>query len=101
MPAEFGRDCAGFYTTVPPDLYSPWEMQSLGDLPWAMHDYWMLMRRGMDEQRSSPAAASQKDSALPDRPSGGQENQRRAEANSRPENDQAGFERRSMNFGSS
>jgi hypothetical protein len=51
MPAQFGGDCAGFYTTVPQDLYSPWEMQSLGDLPWAMHDYWMLVRRSMDEQR--------------------------------------------------
>jgi hypothetical protein len=51
MPARFGGDCAGFYTTVPPDLYSPWEMQSLGDLPWAMHNYWMLVRRSMDEQR--------------------------------------------------
>jgi len=51
MPAQFGGDCAGFYTTVPQDLYSPWEMQSLGDLPWAMHNYWMLVRRSMDEQR--------------------------------------------------
>lgn len=51
MPEEFGKDCAGFYTTVPQDLYSPWEMQSLGDLPWAMHDYWMMVRRSMDEQR--------------------------------------------------
>jgi hypothetical protein len=51
MPKEFGGQCAGLYTVVPQDLTSPWVMQSLGDLPWAMHNYWMMLRRSMDERR--------------------------------------------------
>ena len=51
MPAKFKGECAGFYTTCPQDLTSPWAMQSLGDLPWAMHNYWLFLRRSMDERR--------------------------------------------------
>ena len=51
MPAKFRGECAGLYTTAPQDLTSPWAMQSLGDLPWAMHNYWMILRRSMDETR--------------------------------------------------
>lgn len=51
MPAQFKGECAGFYTTCPQDLTSPWAMQSLGDLPWAMHNYWLFLRRSMDERR--------------------------------------------------
>ena len=51
MPAKFKGECAGFYTTCPQDLTSPWAMQSLGDLPWAMHNYWMFLRRSLDERR--------------------------------------------------
>ncbi|MCE5327326.1 MAG: hypothetical protein LLG01_13040 [Planctomycetaceae bacterium] len=51
MPPEFGGDCAGLYTVVPPDLTSPFDMQCLGDLPWALHDYWRILRRSMDTPR--------------------------------------------------
>lgn len=51
MPPRFKGECAGFYTTCPQDLTSPWAMQSLGDLPWALHDYWLILRRSMDERR--------------------------------------------------
>ncbi|MCE5278745.1 MAG: alpha-L-fucosidase [Planctomycetaceae bacterium] len=51
MPPEFGGDCAGLYTVVPPDLTSPFDMQCLGDLPWALHDYWRVLRRSMDTTR--------------------------------------------------
>lgn len=50
MPANF-PDCAGIGGISGQDLRAEWSQITLGNLPWAMHNYWMLLRRSMDEKR--------------------------------------------------
>jgi alpha-L-fucosidase 2 len=44
-------DCAGIGGTSGQDFRSHWGQACMGHLPWAMHNYWMILRRSMDEPR--------------------------------------------------
>lgn len=50
MPAD-QKDGAGLYTIATQQLVAPYAIQSIGDLPWALHDYYMYYRRTLDDKR--------------------------------------------------
>ena len=55
MPAEYGDDCAGMSTIVPQTFISPFPSKRLGftgELLWTCHDYWLMLERKMDEDRT-------------------------------------------------
>lgn len=56
MPAEFGDDSAGMSTIVPQTFISPFPRGRLGftgELLWTCHDYWLMLERTMDAERTT------------------------------------------------
>ncbi len=55
MPKEYGGDCAGMSTIVPQTFISKFPTKKLGftgELLWTCHDYWMMLERTMDVERT-------------------------------------------------
>lgn len=56
MPAEYGDDCAGMSTIAPQTFISPFPASKLGftgELLWTCHDYWLMLERTMDAERTT------------------------------------------------
>ncbi len=56
MPAKFGGKCAGMATIAPQTFVSPFPERGygfLGDLLWTCHDYWLMLERTMDAERTT------------------------------------------------
>ena len=56
MPESFGGDCAGMSTIVPQTFVSPFPKKRLGftgELLWTCHDYWLMLERTMDGDRTT------------------------------------------------
>ncbi|MEN8863825.1 MAG: glycoside hydrolase family 95-like protein [Lentimonas sp.] len=56
MPAEYGDDCAGMSTIAPQTFISPFPAGKLGftgELLWTCHDYWLMLERTMDAERTT------------------------------------------------
>lgn len=56
MPDTYGGDCAGMSTIVPQTFVSPFPRGRLGftgELLWTCHDYWLMLQRTMDAQRTT------------------------------------------------
>ncbi|MDQ8208404.1 hypothetical protein QEH52_12850 [Coraliomargarita sp. SDUM461003] len=56
MPAEYGGECAGMSTIVPQTFISPFPSGRLGftgELLWTCHDYWLMLERTMDAERTT------------------------------------------------
>ncbi|MCH6258701.1 hypothetical protein MLD52_19230 [Puniceicoccaceae bacterium K14] len=56
MPAEYGDDCAGMSTIAPQTFISPFPTGKLaftGELLWTCHDYWLMLERTMDAERTT------------------------------------------------
>jgi hypothetical protein len=56
MPAKYGHDSAGMSTIVPQTFVSPFPRGRLGftgELLWTCHDYWLMLERTMDAQRTT------------------------------------------------
>ena len=56
MPKEYGNDCAGMSTIVPQTFISPFPSKRLGftgELLWTCHDYWLMLERTMDADRTT------------------------------------------------
>jgi alpha-L-fucosidase 2 len=51
MPADLRGDSAGVDTIVNQDMVSHYSEIGIGDLPWALHNYYMYYRRIMDDRR--------------------------------------------------
>lgn len=56
MPEKYGDDCAGMSTIVPQTFISRFPAGKLGftgELLWTCHDYWLMLERTMDEDRTT------------------------------------------------
>lgn len=56
MPAEYGDNCAGMSTIAPQTFISPFPSNKLGftgELLWTCHDYWLMLERTMDAERTT------------------------------------------------
>ncbi|WP_404310095.1 glycosyl hydrolase family 95 catalytic domain-containing protein [Neorhodopirellula lusitana] len=56
MPSDYGDDCAGMSTIVPQTFVSPFPKGRLGftgELLWTCHDYWLMLERTMDAERTT------------------------------------------------
>lgn len=56
MPEKYGDDCAGMSTIVPQTFISPFPSGRLGftgELLWTCHDYWLMLERTMDAERTT------------------------------------------------
>jgi len=56
MPDEYGDDCAGMSTIVPQTFVSRFPSGRLGftgELLWTCHDYWLMLERTMDAERTT------------------------------------------------
>ncbi|MDF7823600.1 hypothetical protein P4B35_06205 [Pontiellaceae bacterium B12227] len=55
MPEQYGDDCAGMSTIVPQTFISKFPNGRLGftgELLWTCHDYWLMLERTMDAERT-------------------------------------------------
>lgn len=55
MPDRYGGDCAGMSTIVPQTFVSPFprgRLGFMGELLWTCHDYWLMLERTMDHERT-------------------------------------------------
>ena len=56
MPESYGGECAGMSTIVPQTFVSPFPRGRLGftgELLWTCHDYWLMLERTMDANRTT------------------------------------------------
>ncbi|TWU50620.1 hypothetical protein Poly51_39120 [Rubripirellula tenax] len=56
MPDQYGGQCAGMSTIVPQTFISKFPSGKLGftgELLWTCHDYWLMLERTMDRQRTT------------------------------------------------
>ena len=56
MPESYGGDCAGMSTIVPQTFVSKFPSGRLGftgELLWTCHDYWLMLERTMDAERTT------------------------------------------------
>ena len=56
MPESYGGNCAGMSTIVPQTFVSPFPKSRLGftgELLWTCHDYWLMLERTMDGDRTT------------------------------------------------
>jgi len=56
MPDEYGDECAGMSTIVPQTFISSFPSGRLGftgELLWTCHDYWLMLERTMDAERTT------------------------------------------------
>ncbi|MGJ8649647.1 MAG: glycosyl hydrolase family 95 catalytic domain-containing protein [Opitutaceae bacterium] len=56
MPEQYGDDCAGMSSIVPQTFISRFPSGRLGftgELLWTCHDYWLMLERTMDAERTT------------------------------------------------